>query len=136
MVRIYRQKIIIVTSRKPVERAINEELQWFGDSLGLFNLRDKDKSCFRVFIELLKSTKRKQALSSDDLALRLNLTRGTVIHHVNKLMESGIVVYEKKKYLLRVDNLKQLVEEIRRDIDRTCSDLKEVAEEIDRRLGL
>jgi len=136
MVRIYRQKIIIVTSRKPVERAINEELQWFGDSLGLFNLRDKDKSCFRVFIELLKSTKRKQAVSSDDLAYRLNLTRGTVIHHINKLMESGIVVYEKKKYLLRVDNLKQLVDEIHRDIDRTCSDLKEVAEEIDRRLGL
>ncbi|MBU0627678.1 MAG: HTH domain-containing protein [Nanoarchaeota archaeon] len=136
MVRIYRQKIIIVTSRKPVERAINEELQWFGDSLGLFNLRDKDKSCFRVFIELLKSTKRKQAVSSDDLAYRLNLTRGTVIHHINKLMESGIVVYEKKKYLLRVDNLKQLVEEIRKDIDRTCLDLREVAEEIDRRLGL
>lgn len=136
MIRIYQQKVTIATSRKPYEKTINEELQWFGQSLGLFNLRDRDKSCFRVFIELLKSAKRKQPLSSDELASRLNLTRGTVIHHINRLMESGIVVYVKKKYLLRVDNLKDLVNEIEKDIKRACSDLKEVADEIDRRLGL
>jgi len=136
MIRVYKQRVTIVTSRKPRERTVNEELQWFGQSLGLFNLRDRDKSCFRVFIELLKSAKRKQPLSSDELAIRLNLTRGTVIHHINKLMESGIVVYGKKKYLLRVDNLKELVSEIEKDIERACSDLKEVADDIDRRLGL
>jgi predicted transcriptional regulator len=136
MIRVYKQRVTIVTSRKPHEKAINDELQWFGESLGLFNLRDRDKSCFRVFIELLKSAKRKQPLSSDELAARLDLTRGTVIHHINRLMESGIVVYGKKKYLLRVDNLKALVGEIEKDIERACSDLKEIADDIDRRLGL
>lgn len=136
MLRVYHQKITIVTSRKPSERAINAELQWFGQSLGLFNLRDRDKSCFRVFIELLKSAKRRELLSSDELAARLNLTRGTVIHHVNKLMDSGIVVHSRKRYLLRVDNLRALIDEIKKDIERTCSDLKEVADDIDRRLGL
>jgi predicted transcriptional regulator len=136
MIRVYRQKVTIVTSRKPHDKTINEELQWFGQSLGLFNLRDRDKSCFRVFIELLKSAKRKHPLSSDELAIRLNLTRGTVIHHINKLMESGIVVYAQKKYLLRVDNLKDLVNEIEKDVERACSDLREVADDIDRRLGL
>lgn len=135
MIKIYEHKITIVTSRRP-ERTINEELQWFGKSLGLFNLRDKDKSCFRVFIELLKSAKRKQPLSSDELASRLNLTRGTVMHHINKLIESGIVVPGKKRYLLRVDNLKSLIGEIERDIERTCTDLKEIADDIDRRLNL
>ena len=136
MIRVYHQKITIVKSRKPEEQNINKELQWFGDSLGLFNLRDKDKSCFRVFIELLKSSKRRQPLSSDELADMLNLTRGTVIHHINKLMDSGIVVREKKKYFLRVHNLQELVKEVKKDIDRTCLDLEEVAEDIDRRLGL
>ena len=136
MIRVYHQKITIVKSRKPEEQNINKELQWFGDSLGLFNLRDKDKSCFRVFIELLKSSKRRQPLSSDELADMLNLTRGTVIHHINKLMDSGIVVHEKKKYFLRVHNLQELVKEVKIDIDRTCLDLEEVAEDIDRRLGL
>ncbi len=136
MIRVFEQRVTIITSRKPHEQTINKELQWFGESLGLFNLRDKDKSCFRVFIELLKSAKRKQPLSSDELATRLNLTRGTVVHHINKLMDSGIVVYGKKRYLLRVDNLKDLIDEIEKDIQRVCSDLKEVADDIDRRLGV
>ena len=88
-----RQRITIINIRKPKEQNINEELQWFGTSLGLFNLRDKDKSCFRVFIELLKSAKQKQIVTSDELASKLGLSRGTIIHHINKLLESGLVVH-------------------------------------------
>lgn len=136
MIRIYSQRITIVRTRKPAEKNVNQELQWFGNSLGLFNLRDKDKSCFRIFIELLKAAKAKRPLSSDELAYRLNLSRGTVIHHINKLMDSGIVIYDGKRYMLRVDNLKELVDEVEKDIERTCSDLKSIADEIDKRLGL
>ena len=136
MIRVYHQRITIVRTRKPAEKNVNQELQWFGNSLGLFNLRDKDKSCFRIFIELLKAAKAKRPLSSDELAFRLNLTRGTVIHHINKLMDSGIVVYDGKRYMLRVDNLKDLVDEVEKDIERTCSDLKSIADEIDKRIGL
>ena len=131
-----RQRITIVNIRRPAEHNVNQELQWFGSSLGLFNLRDKDKSTFRVFIELLKSAKRHETLSSDDLALKLVLTRGTIIHHINKLMESGIVIHEGNSYTLRVENLKSLIEEVEKDIKRACDDLKEVAKEIDERLGL
>ena len=131
-----RQRITIVNIRKPAEHNVNQELQWFGSSLGLFNLRDKDKSTFRVFIELLKSAKAKHTLTSDELALRLALSRGTIIHHINKLMESGIVIHEGNKYTLRVENLKSLIEEVEKDIKRACDDLKEIAKEIDERLGL
>ena len=131
-----RQRITIVNIRKPTEHNVNKELQWIGSSLGLFNLRDKDKSCFRVFIELLKSSKAKQTLTSDDLALRLSLSRGTIIHHINRLLESGLVIHEGNSYILRVENLKALIEEVEKDIKRACEDLKEVAKEIDERLGL
>ncbi len=131
-----RQRITIVNIRKPAEHNVNQELQWFGSSLGLFNLRDKDKSTFRVFIELLKSSKSRQTLTSDELALKLALTRGTIIHHINKLMESGIVIHEGNRYTLRVENLKSLIEEVEKDIKRACDDLKEIAKEIDERLGL
>ncbi|MBI3035313.1 HTH domain-containing protein [Candidatus Woesearchaeota archaeon] len=131
-----RQRITIVNIRRPIEHNVNQELQWFGSSLGLFNLRDKDKSTFRVFIELLKSAKQKHTLTSDELASRLSLTRGTIIHHINKLMEYGLVVHEGNIYTLRVENLKALIEEVEKDIKRACEDLKEVAKEIDERLGL
>jgi predicted transcriptional regulator len=131
-----RQRITIVNIRKPAEHNVNQELQWFGSSLGLFNLRDRDKSTFRVFIELLKSAKANNHLTSDELAARLALSRGTIIHHINKLMESGIVIHEGNSYTLRVENLKSLIEEVEKDIKRACDDLKEVAKEIDNRLGL
>ncbi|MBI2660474.1 winged helix-turn-helix transcriptional regulator [Candidatus Woesearchaeota archaeon] len=131
-----RQRITIVNIRKPAEHNVNQELQWFGSSLGLFNLRDRDKSTFRLFIELLKSAKSNNQLTSDELAARLDLSRGTIIHHINKLMESGLVIHEGNRYILRVDNLKALIEEVEKDIKRACDDLKEVAKEIDDRLGL
>jgi len=131
-----RQRITIVNIRKPSEHNVNQELQWFGSSLGLFNLRDKDKSTFRVFIELLKSAKAKQTLTSDELGARLDLSRGTIIHHINKLIEYGLVIHEGNTYILRVDNLKSLIVELEKDLRRACDDLKEVAKEIDERLGL
>ena len=133
---INRQRITIVYHRKPTKQTLNDELQWLGDSLGLFNLRDKDKSCFRIFVELLKAARHNIALSSDELALNLKLTRGTVIHHINKLMESGIVVTDGKRYLLRVSSLTQLIDELEQDVMHTCAQLKKVAKHIDDSLGL
>ena len=130
------QRITIIRFRKPIKKDVNEELQWFGSSLGLFNLRDRNSSCFRVFIELVKSSRKKKPLSSDELAYKTGLSRGTIIHHLNKLIGSGIVVNEKSKYILRVENLKVLVDEIEKDVQRACSDLKEIAKNIDEELGL
>ena len=130
------QKITIVKIKKHSTSDINEDLQFFGNSLGLFNMRDKDKSCFRVFIELLKAAKRKQPISSDELAYRLNLTRGTVVHHINRLRDSGIVIHDGRRYFLRVDKLETLIDEIRKDMLRTIDDLQGIAKEIDESLGL
>jgi len=130
------QRVTIIRFRKPLKKDVNEELQWFGSSLGLFNLRDRNSSCFRIFIELVKSSRKKKPLSSDELAYKTGLSRGTIIHHLNKLIGSGIVVNEKSRYILRVENLKVLVDEIEKDIKRACSDLKEIAKNIDEELGL
>ncbi|MCB9359197.1 winged helix-turn-helix transcriptional regulator [Candidatus Woesearchaeota archaeon] len=130
------RKITIIQSRKPAKPSINQKLQYLANSLGLFNLRDKENSCFRLFIELIKSAKRNEELSSDELAARLGLTRGTIVHHLNKLIESGLVIVEKNKYYLRVSNLKELINEVEKDMARTLEDLKGIASEVDEQLGL
>ena len=132
----YSQRITIITIRKPAQKNINQELQWLGSSLGLFNLRDKDKSCFRVFIELVKTAKTNNPLSSDELAYRLGLSRGTVVHHLHKLLDSGIVVPTERGYILRVNNLQDLIDEVEKDTIRAITDLKKMAREIDESLGL
>jgi predicted transcriptional regulator len=130
------QRITIIRQRRPGKKSINTDLQWFGSSLGLFNLRDKNSSCFRVFIELLKSSRKERPLSSDQLAYMTGLSRGTVIHHINKLIEAGIVVSEKNKYILRVSPLSVLVNEIEKDMERAFDELKEIAKDIDKEIGL
>lgn len=132
----YIQRITIMNIRKPVQKNVNQDLQWLGSSLGLFNLRDKDKSCFRLFIELIKNAKRGIPLSSDELADRLGLSRGTVVHHIHKLLDSGIVVEAPRGYILRVDSLRALIDEVEKDLRRTCEDLRSMAKEIDESLGL
>jgi predicted transcriptional regulator len=125
---------IIKVRRNPADN-INKELQWIGNSLGLFNLRDKDSSCFRVFITLVKRSKAKDVLTSDDIAERLSLSRGTVVHHLTKLMNCGIVVHERKGYILREHNLQKVIDDVQRDVESVFSELKEVAKEIDDKLG-
>ena len=132
---ITRQRITIIRTARPRKRDINDELKWFGRSLGLFSERDKDSSLYRLFVELIKSGRQGRLLSSDELAYRLKLSRGTVVHHLNKLLESGIVLTERNRYALRVSNLEILVDELRRDIRRTMENLKEIARQIDDELG-
>ena len=122
--------------RKPSDKDVNKDLQWLSKSLGLFGERDKEKSTFRVFLELIKAARKRTALTSDDIALRSHLTRATVIHHLHKLQESGLVIPNENRYILRVDNLESLIQEIRKDTLRTLEDLQDIAKELDEELGL
>jgi predicted transcriptional regulator len=129
------KRITIIKVRRDSEKNINQDLQWMGNSLGLFNLRDKDSSCFRIFITLVRKSRNEQAISSDDIAERLNLARGTVVHHLTKLMNSGIVIKEKRGYLLRENSMEKLIKDIQRDTKALFDDIEEVAKEIDQRMG-
>ncbi len=129
------KKIVLVKIRRGTTEDVNRELQWLGNSLGLFNLRDRDSSCFRVFITLVRKANDNKALTSDEIAEKLHLTRGTVVHHLSKLMDSGIVVREREGYLLRERYLSAVIKDIQRDMEAMFSELNEVAEEIDERLS-
>lgn len=133
---IIRQRITLVNMGKPRQLGLNDELQWFGTCIGLFGERDRDKSCFRLFIELLKAAKYGQTLSSDELAARIGLSRGTAIHHLNQLMERGLVVPVRRRYALRDRNLEVLLKHLRDDFERTYKQLEKAAKEIDGILGL
>ena len=128
-------KITIWKIRKESSDNINQELQWLGNSLGLFNLRDRDSSCFRVFITLIREAKRNQPLSSDEIAEVLGLTRGTVVHHLTKLMDAGIVTKEGRRYILRERDLQQVIGDIKKDMEFIFSELDKVAKDIDEKLG-
>jgi len=129
------RRVTIIRVQKPEKQDINADLQWFSKSLGLFGARDKEKSCFRVFLELLKASKRHKGLTSDEIADRANLSRGTVIHHINTLAEQGLLMKSGNKYMLRVSNLEELVQELKKEISVVFKDLEKAAEELDEALA-
>lgn len=128
-------KITLLKLRREHSDNVNRELQWLGNSLGLFNLRDRDSSCFRIFISLVRKAKKNEPTSSDRIAEQLSLTRGTVVHHLTRLMDSGLVIKEGRRYILRERDLQQVIEDLQKDMDFVFSELGEVAKEIDEKLG-
>lgn len=129
-------RVTIIRDKKPEVENVNSDLQWFCNTLGMFNLRDKEKSCFRLFIELLKAAKAKKSMSSDELAESLNLTRSTVIHHLNSLIASGLVISKDGKYFMRVSNLKELTKLVKDDVVNVFNDLENMADKLDGALQL
>ena len=126
------ERITIVRIRSP-QKSLNPEIQWLSESLGLFSERDKDRSCFRLFLEILQA---KKTLSSDELAYKLNLSRATVIHHLEKLIATGLVVIEKEKYVLRAKNLEQTLKKMKQDVLSAYEEMEEMAKEIDKKIHI
>src|SRR3989344_4197290 len=130
-----RRHVTFVELPLPKDHDINYELQWLGSSLGLFGERDRDRSCFRVFITIVKDGRRRP-MSSDQIAEQLDLSRGTVVHHINNLIKAGIVTHERGGYALRVERLQTLIDELQRDVDKMLGNLKKISRDIDEWMGL
>lgn len=129
-------KVTIVRRTSIPEQNLNEQLLILGQSLGLFNLRDKDKSCYRLFIVLVKALKISVELTSDELAAQTGLSRGTVVHHLNRLMDAGIVTNYKNKYFINYSSLEEMVEDLRKGINLMLDDISSTAKKIDKSLNL
>ncbi|MBI3051104.1 winged helix-turn-helix transcriptional regulator [Candidatus Woesearchaeota archaeon] len=132
----FAQRITIIRTTTRTTGSINDEIKWLGHALGLFSLRDRESSCYRIFVELLKGAKQQQPLSSDELAHRLGLSRGTVMHHMNRLMEAGLVTMQRNKYALRDENLEVVLADLRRDMEKAFGELQKMAKRIDKELGI
>lgn len=115
---------------------VNKDIQWFCTSLGLVGNRDRNLSTFRIFIALLKARQHNKMLSSDNLATETELSRATVIHHLNKLEGSGIVQEQQERYRLTVDNMQHLVDHLRKEMDESMRELEDMSRRIDEQLGL
>jgi len=112
---------------------LNNDIQIISHSLGLFTKRDKEKSCFRVFVEIIKN---KKGLTAEEITLNTNLTRATIIHHLNFLIKSGLIIKKGHIYFLRGNSLGGLLKEINKDMNNVFSELNDMAKNIDSELTL
>ena len=73
-------------------------------------------------------------MSSDEIAYRLHLSRGTVVHHLNRLIDSGLVISIKNKYQLSDASLRNIIENLKNNVESWFETLETVAEDIDKKI--
>jgi len=126
----------ITISIEPIpESNTNQEIHWISQALGLFNERDKEKSCHRIFVELIKAKKDNTLLSSQDLADKSNLSRATVLHHLDKLIESNIVMEKNHEFELIDSNLNSIIIRLKKEMNEFLEEMEKVSKKLDEELG-
>ena len=126
---------ITLTIEPISESNTNEELHWISQALGLFNSRDNEKSCHRIFIQLVKAKKDNKPLSSQELADLSHLSRATVLHHLDKLIESNIAKEINHKFILIDPNMNSIILRLKKEMNEFMDEMDRVSKKLDKELG-
>ncbi len=128
-------RIVIRRIEPPFERGVESEMEWLCQSLGLSPV-NKDKSTVDIFKLVVRATEEGKGISSTDMAEKINLSRGAVIHHLNNLQLAGLVVKEGRNYFARSRSMVRTVQEVEEDIKRIFMRMQETARELDKAFGM
>ncbi len=121
--------------RKPANLDVEKDFGWICRSFGFLESRDKQRTAYQILKTIVDAARQDGGISSDQLAEQIGLSRGTMVHHLNKLIKSGLVIHHEGHYKLRGRNLKTTIEEIKRDLNRIFENLQKIAESVDNELG-
>jgi predicted transcriptional regulator len=110
----------------------NEKIAWICSSFAFFEEIDKNKLATRIFREIFLAGTMNQVLTSTSIAQRIGMSRGSVINHLNNLLDAGLIEKGGKYYFVRAKTMKMIVEEVEDDTKHIFSRIKKIAEEIDK----
>ena len=129
-------KIVIRRVERPFSSSRDKELEWICSSLGFLEPIDRDKVAASVFKEIVQATEKGKPLTSTALAERVEMSRGSVVNHLNNLQRSGLIVRSGRFYLARSRSMFRTIEDIEEDIERIFARMKKTAREIDKEFGI
>ncbi len=130
------KQFVVRRLKEPTEKQLDKDIEWVCNSFGFMSPRDQDKTAFKILKSLIKATKQDKGMTSEELTKVVEPTIGSVIYHLKKLMNAGIVVKPNSTYELRMNSLLTTIEEIGKDINLTLDNIKNIAKDIDDRIGL
>ncbi|MBN2517848.1 MAG: helix-turn-helix transcriptional regulator [Candidatus Altiarchaeota archaeon] len=131
-----KQKIYLQDIKPPLKADEDDDMEWLCRSLNLFTRKDADKSAYKVFKILVKSSIEGEPKTSTEIAEELKLARGTVLFHMKKFYSSGLVARAPgRRYILRESSLEETIEDMMRDSERIFERMRKIASEIDKEFG-
>lgn len=129
-------KIVIRRVEKPLEKSFEKDFDWMCRSLGFFEQIDKEKTASTVLREVVRAACEGKPITSSSLAGRIEMSRGSVINHLNNLIKSGLIVKDGRFYYPRSRSIYRTIQEIEEDVDRIFRRMEETAKRIDKKFGI
>ncbi|MCL4379106.1 MAG: hypothetical protein M1160_03155 [Candidatus Marsarchaeota archaeon] len=126
------EKIEIRAIEKPDEKDPEKMLRWFVAALGLSG-DEKNSIEEQILRDFAVATREGcEGLSSSELKFDRDVARSTVIYHLNRFIDAGIIVKHGRKYHLRATEMSKVIEELEYDINREMQRMLDMAKEFDR----
>ncbi len=123
-------KIVIRSLNRPSTNDTDMVIGWFCEAFGLSN-SPNDEFEVQLLKKFILAAKNGQGLSSKDIKLAEPVARSTIIYHLNRFIESGIIVKKGRKYYLRASEMTDLVEEMEYDVQKEFKRIYDIAGMLD-----
>ena len=120
----------------PLTNDKDSDIEWICRCFGFMEPRDKQKTAAKIFAALVEAIGKKGSISSDELAEKIGVTRAAVVHHLNRMMGSGLAIQRYGSYQLRMQGVESTIVEVQRDAMRVFENLRRVAREIDETMNI
>ncbi|MBI4043277.1 MAG: helix-turn-helix transcriptional regulator [Candidatus Diapherotrites archaeon] len=134
--RRFQFQIVVRRVEKPFDKDLQKELNWICESLGFFEPIDKDKTAAGVFKEIVLATEKGTGITSSQLAHQVKMSRGSVINHLNNLLQAGLVIKQGRAYFARSKSMVRTLREVEEEVQRVFDRMEQTAREIDKRFGM
>lgn len=126
------ERIVIKALERPDFNDPEKLIRWFCTVFGLTGDEETAGISEQILSNFATAAYMDKGLSSSELKLHTELARSTVIYHLNRFIDSGLVVKRGRKYYLRASEMSKAIEEIEYDIDREFSRMLDTAREFDK----
>jgi predicted transcriptional regulator len=126
-------RIVIRTVERVSNRTPTEFVKWLCEALGLAEGEENAKALDQQILEkLIVASRLDTGITSSEIGKKEGIARSTVIYHLNRLINTGLVTKRGRKYYLRAMDVASTIKEIEYDIDREFSRIHDAAQEFDR----
>ncbi len=128
---MHMKSIMIRSVERSSSKKPEELIRWFCYALGLSN--DEETGIEeQILIRFAYAAKKNEGIPSSAITIKPEIARSTIIYHLNRLIDSGLIVKKGRKYYLRATEMSKAIEEIEYDLNREIMKMLAAAKEFDR----
>lgn len=127
-------RITIKKLEKPFEKDIEKDMDWLCSCLG-FCKETQQKIAPQLFKKIVEHISKGEKPTSTQLSTEVGMSRGAVIHQLNRLIAAGLIRKDGRGYCLRGGSIYRTIKEVEHDMQWIFEDLEQMALDIDEQLG-